>query len=156
MAIRLVVATVVVAVLVGCSHAAGSSGKGTSVFKVKVGACLVPPTSVKAEISSIKVVPCSDPHTQEVFADVKYGPIGTSTTQASDVYPGVTSLETFANAACLQQFAGYVGVDYRYSTLYYTYMLPSARSWSANDRTVVCVITTTGQQLTATVRGSRR
>jgi hypothetical protein len=144
--------------LVGCSHAVGSSGKGVSVFKVSVGDCIVPPTAIKAELTSVTVVPCSAPHTQEVFADVTYGALGTATTTASSAYPGVDVLETFANGACLQQFAGYVGVDYRYSTLYYTYMLPSARSWSANppDRTIVCLITTTGRQLTASVKGTHQ
>ncbi len=144
------------AALVGCSHSVGSAGQGTSVFKMKVGDCIVPPTAIKAEISSVKVVRCSQPHTQEVFANVKFGSIGSSTTSASDVYPGEDALETFANGACLQMFSGYVGVDYRYSTLYYTYMLPSARSWSDNDRTIVCVITTTGQQLRASVKGTRQ
>ncbi|HEX3425108.1 MAG TPA: septum formation family protein [Acidimicrobiales bacterium] len=141
-----------------CSHTVASVGSNQSVFKLKVGDCLVPPTAIKAEINSIKVVRCAQPHTQEVFAKVQYGPLGTATTSASTAYPGVTPLETFANGACLQRFAGYVGVDYRYSSLYYTYMLPSPRSWSSsmNDRTIWCLITTTGQQLTGSVKGSRR
>jgi hypothetical protein len=40
--------------------------------------------------------------------------------------------------------------------LFYTYLLPSVRSWAANDRTVVCLVTTTGQQLTASMKGARR
>lgn len=142
--------------LVGCSHSVGAAGKATSVFKIKIGACLVPPTAIKAEISSIKVVRCSDPHTQEVFADVTYGTgvTAASTTSTGDAYPGAGVLTTYANGACLQQFQGYVGIDYQDSSLYYTYMLPSARSWSSNDRTIVCLITTTGQQLTASVKGS--
>lgn len=142
-------------VLTGCSHAS-NSGNGASVFKLKVGNCVVPPTAIKAEISSVKVVSCTTPHTQEVFAEVPYGRLGTTTSTTSDNYPGVAALQTYANGACLQDFASYVGVDYRYSSLFYTYMLPSARSWSSNDRTVVCLITTTGQPLTASVRGSRQ
>ena len=141
--------------LAGCSHAASTSGE--SVFKLKVGSCVVPPTAIKAEISSVKVVPCTTPHTQEVFAELPYGALGSSTTTStSDNYPGVAALQTFANGACLQDFASYVGIDYRYSSLFYTYMLPSARSWSGSDRTVVCLVTTTGQPLTASVRGSRQ
>lgn len=154
----LVAVATVGAVLVGCSHTATSSnGSGSSVFKLKIGDCVVPPTAIKAEISSVKVVPCTRPHTQEVFAEFAYGSVGAaSTSTTSDNYPGVAALQTYANGACLQDFAAYVGIDYRYSSLFYTYMLPSARSWSGNDRTVVCLITTTGQQLTASVRGSRQ
>jgi hypothetical protein len=140
----------------GCSHSGGTSGQ--SVFKIKIGDCVVPPTDIKAEITSVKVVPCSKPHTQEVFADVTYAATGRNvTTTTSDVFPGTAVLRTFADGACLQQFSAYVGVDYRDSTLFYTYMLPSARSWSskAADRTVVCIVTTTGQPLTVSVKGSR-
>jgi hypothetical protein len=141
----------------GCSRSAtGSSGSATSVFKTKVGQCMVPPTAIKAEITSVKVVSCTTPHTQEVFAIVSYAPkAGGSTTTSTDAFPGVATLRTYADGTCLQQFAGYVGVDYRDSTLFYTYLLPSARSWSANDRKIVCVIETTGQQLAASVKGSR-
>ena len=140
----------------GCSRAKATSG--TSVFKVKVGNCVVPPTDIKAEITSVKVVPCTTAHTQEVFAFVSYGisASAATTTSSTDAFPGAAALRTFADGACLQQFSNYVGVDYRDSTLFFTYMLPSARSWSTHsDRTIVCLVTTTGQPLTASVRGSR-
>ena len=70
--------------------------------------------------------------------------------------PGRPGLRSYADGQCLQQFRGYVGVDYRQSSLYYTYLLPSVRSWASDDRTVVCIITTTGQQLTSSVKGSKR
>lgn len=133
----------------GCSGSSGSSaGVNVSVFHLKVGDCIVPPTSVKAELSSVKVVSCREPHTQEVFALVK--------DDAGDNYPGATALKTFANADCLEHFASYVGIQYRESSLFYTYLLPSVRSWAASDRTVVCIITTTGQELTSSVKGSKR
>jgi hypothetical protein len=114
---RSVVAAVVVAsALLGCSH---SSTSGTSVFKIKVGQCVVPPTAIKAEITSVTVVACTRPHTQEVFADVTYtGVAGAVTTTSSDAFPGTAVLRTYADGACLQHFTGYVGVDYRDSTLF--------------------------------------
>jgi hypothetical protein len=151
---RLIAAAVLASVLLGCSHSS-KSGQGTSVFKIKVGQCVVPPTAIKAEITSVQVVACSLPHTQEVFADVTYSAIANATTTSTDAFPGTAMLRTYADGACLQRFAGYVGVDYRDSTLFYTYMLPSARSWTSHDRTIVCLITTTGQKLTLSVKGSR-
>jgi hypothetical protein len=142
----------VAAVLALASGACGGStapGVSVSVFHLKIGDCLVPPTNIRAELSSVKVVACKKPHTQEVFANV-------DDNSAGDTYPGDTALRTFADGQCLQRFRGYVGVDYRQSSLWYTYLLPSVRSWQARDRTVVCVTTTTGQQLTSSVKGSRR
>jgi hypothetical protein len=149
--VRLLVGLVVLAaVAAGCSHSPlkSSVGVNVSVFHLKPGECVVPPTQIKAELTKVKVVSCREPHTQEVFAMV--------TDAGGDTYPGSTKLETFANGNCLEHYAAYVGVPYQDSSLFYTYLLPSVRSWAANDRTVVCVITTTGQRLTSSVKGSKR
>jgi hypothetical protein len=142
------VAALLALALGACAGGGASRGVNLSVFHLKVGDCLVPPTNIQAELSSVKVVACKKPHTQEVFANVN--------DPAGDNYPGDTALRSFADGQCLQRFRAYVGVDYRESSLFYTYLLPSVRSWQAKDRTVVCVITTTGQQLTSSVKASRR
>lgn len=148
---RLVGLTILVLVallLAGCGSPKGSPSASVSVFHLKPGDCIVPPTDVKAELSTVKVVSCRQPHTQEVYALVS--------DRAGDNYPGTKQLETFANGNCLQHYEGYVGVAYQHSSLFFTYLLPSVRSWAADDRTVVCVITTTGQRLTSSVKGSKR
>jgi hypothetical protein len=142
-------AAVLAVIVAACSGHGGSvPGASVSVFHLKAGDCLVPPSNVQAELSKVKVVACKQPHAQEVYAMV-------DDRAAGDNYPGDTSLRTFADANCLQHYSAYVGVDYRNSLLFYTYLLPSVRSWAAKDRTIVCVITTTGQQLTSSVKGSR-
>lgn len=133
-------------VLVSCSSSK-TLGVQRSVFHLKPGDCVVTPTAIKAQLTKLDVVACREPHTQEVYALVG--------DKAGDVYPGVTALQSFANGACLQSFAGYVGVDYRDSSLFFTYLLPSVRSWAAGDHTVDCVATTTGQKLTRSVKGSK-
>jgi Septum formation len=147
-----------VAMLVACSGGGGPSrskdGQVTdagdlSVFDLQVGDCFTPPKEVKAEIQSVHVVPCKDSHTQETFAIVPY--------DRSDTYPGDAALDTFADGACLARYENYVGVSYLDSKLYYTYLLPSARSWNdGNDRKVVCVVTTTGEELQTSIKGSQR
>jgi hypothetical protein len=151
----LLVLAVTPLLLGGCSFLGiGTSTKPSlpahtdSVFHLSVGDCIVPPTSIQAEISTLKVVSCHEAHTQEVFALIK--------DNAGSNYPGAAALQTFANAGCLQQFEPYVGTAYEDSSLFYTYLLPSVRSWTQEDRTIVCVITTTGQPLTASVHGSKR
>ena len=141
--------------------ACGSSGgsTSTSVFAVRPGQCFVAPKDVKAELSNLDQVPCTKPHTQEAYALVNYQPVGTgpSASAAGGAYPGGDALDKFAKGACAQRFTKYVGVDYLDSKLFYTYLLPSARSWEQDDdRTILCFITTTGGSLTASVKGSRK
>ena len=143
-----VLAGVIAAVtaLTGCSSAK-HPGAQVSVFHLRPGACVETPSAIKAELSSLKVVSCHEAHTEEVYALV--------VDNAGDTYPGTSALQSFANGACLQKYAGYVGVDYRDSSLFFTYLLPSVRSWAAGDHTVDCVISTTGQTLTRSVKGSK-
>ena len=122
-----------------------------SVFSVGPGDCLSPPDKASEELSSLQTVPCTEPHTQEAYAVVAYS----KKTDTSD-YPGQSALEKFADGTCAARYGKYVGVEYPDSSLFFTYLLPSARGWQQNrDRNVVCFVTTTGQKLTASVRGSK-
>lgn len=144
---RLLFAALAVALVSGCGTSKKGPSASVSVFHLRAGTCIVPPTDIKAEISTIKVVSCRTAHTQEVYASVD--------DNAGDNYPGAAALRTFADANCLQRFKAYTGVDYRDSSLFYTYLLPSVRSWAAKDRTVVCLVTTTGQPLTSSVKATK-
>ena len=102
-----------------------------SVFDLNAGDCLDPPADVSGEIADIKVVPCADPHTQEVYAKVD------STTSA---YPGAEALATEANGLCvtaMQEPPLNLSPDDGY---FWSYLLPSFNGWNKdNDRTIVCV-----------------
>ena len=147
--------------LAGCNWFSSGSSSGSSaqakpstvsVFSLKPGACFNPPADVKAELSDLTAIPCSTPHTQEFYTTVKYqAPQGVD----DSVYPGDAALASYANGSCAQQFGAYVGVSYLDSSLYFTYLLPSARSWQSDDRDVACFVTTTGKPLTASVKGSK-
>jgi hypothetical protein len=137
--------------LAGCSGS--SSGGGTSVFHVKAGQCFLPPSKVQAELTSLKRVSCTSGHTQEAYAVVAYTGSGSGFT---DSYPGDTVLKTYADGVCAQRFSSYVGVDYQDSSLFFTYLLPSARGWQQNhDRNVICFVTTTGAVLHKSVKGTK-
>lgn len=148
-------AAVALGALTGCSFF-GKNDKTTvvSVLKAKPGDCLVAPKAITAEVTNLTVVPCTQPHQQEVYALAAYPlPAGSET---SAPYPGEAVLKAFADGACLGAFAGYVGSDYRDSSLFFTYLLPSARGWQAgDDRDVTCIITTTGSTRTSSVKGSK-
>ena len=154
---RPVVALVAAAVLLsGCGWFGGSKSEkaSVSVFDVKPGECFNPPSTVKSELSKLKAVPCGQPHTQESYASIPY--TNKDGSQAA-TYPGDAALKSFADGACAQQYGGYVGKDYLDSSYFFTYLLPSARGWEQQkDRNVLCFVTTTGQQLTASVKNSKR
>lgn len=158
LAVRTAAAGAAVAMLAGCAlFGDDEPGKDVSAFDLEVGQCLTPPTEVKAELSTLRVLPCDVAHTQEVYAVVPYSTAEDGSTSGDQQYPGSEVLTTYANSICAQRYGDYVGVPYTDSSLYFTYLLPSARGWeSENDRSIVCFVTTTGEKLTASVRDSRR
>jgi hypothetical protein len=142
--------------LSGCGWFGGpaSSRTSTSVFDIRPGQCFNPPSTVKAELSKLTSVACGQPHTEESYASIAF--VNKDGSEASS-YPGDAALKQFADAACAQHYRDYVGRDYLDSSYFFTYLLPSARGWERQkDRTVLCFVTTTGQQLTASVKNSKR
>ncbi len=123
----------------------------TSVFDAKPGMCFEGPEEVEAQVSDLADVPCSEPHDQEAYALVTYEP---AEGEDEDVFPGEEELARFADGACAQEFADYVGIDYLDSSLYFTYLLPSPRSWEDDDREVLCLVMTAGEPLTDSVKDS--
>lgn len=143
--------------LSSCSWFGGkkSDNKQISVFSVKPGECFNPPSKVTAELSKLSETGCTDKHTHEAYAVVDY--TNTSGSSVGAAYPGSDVLTTFAQGACAQRYGAYVGVDYLDSKMFFTYLLPSARSWEQNsDRKIICFVTTTGNELTSSVKGSKQ
>jgi len=149
----LTVALAATVVLAGCGGPRSGATR-VSVFDVQPGECFNPPSAVKAELSKLSKVACDRPHTEEAYASVPFAnPDGS---QAS-AYPGDAQLKTFADGACAQRYTAYVGKDYLDSSYFFTYLLPSARGWEQQkDRDVLCFVTTTGELLTASVKGTKR
>ncbi|GEA85066.1 MAG: septum formation family protein [Cellulomonas sp.] len=155
--VRATVGVLVVAVCAGCSFFdRGDDTEGRSVFDVKVGECFRAPKDITVELTELAQVPCTDPHEQEAYALVDYeDTAATAKASGAASFPGVEALTAFAQGACAQEFEDYVGVDYRDSRLWFTYLLPSARGWEQDaDRTTLCFVTTTGEQLTRSVAGT--
>lgn len=135
--------------LSACSGSDDPAGEDVDVFELAVGDCVRAPEEVTTEIETVVRTDCTSPHEQEVYAEVAYDG------EDEDTYPGDAALVTFADGRCAEEFEEYVGVDYRDSELFFTYLLPSARGWDqGDDRDVLCFVTTTGSELTTTVKGS--
>lgn len=144
--------------LAGCSFFGlgrdeGPTTTDVSVFDVQTGQCFAAQQEIQAEIATLSSVPCDSPHRQEAYATVAYEP---PAGVQGDAFPGDSALKSWADANCAQQFQGYVGISYLDSSLFFTYLVPSARGWEQdNDRSVVCFVTTTGAELTSSVKASK-
>lgn len=140
-------------VLAGCTwFSGGEDGRSVSVFDLEPGDCVLSPSDARTELTELRAVDCAEEHHMEVYARVDM-----PAPDDDAPYPGDAAAKAFADGACAEQFAGYVGVDYRDAPahLFFTYLVPSARSWSeGEDRTVTCFVTTTGAPLTGSVAGT--
>lgn len=155
--LRTAVALLTVATLAGCGVFGSKSNSSESVFSVSPGQCFQAPSKVQAQLSSLQRTACNKAHTREAYARVRYANPGAAGASAASTYPGPDALSTFAKGACAQRFKPYVGIDYLDSSLFFTYLFPSARSWEQDDdRSVICFVTTTGQKLFTSVKGSKR
>lgn len=126
------------AVLSACAggEVRDSSGKivgpgNWSVFDLRPGDCLNPADDLSGDVSEVAVVPCVDPHSQEVFATVKHpeGP-----------FPGAAAVSSWADVSCLTQLEAELDLTLA-DGIFISYLLPSFDGWNKNDdRTVVCVM----------------
>jgi len=149
-----------VAVLSGCGWVRGIFGEDDppgaeqiNVFDAQVGQCFEVPVEPRVQLSELTVLPCDQPHQRELYALIEYvAPAGGD----SSIYPGEPALAAFAEGACAEQFADYVGISYLDSALFFTYLLPSARGWEAEpDRAIACFVTATDRVLDTSVKGSK-
>ncbi len=102
-----------------------------SVFDLSFGDCLMPKEKLVDDVEKIPVVPCEQPHTQEVFGTI---------THPADAYPGAAELQTFAQAGCVAELQTVADVSPA-DGYYVSYLLPSFDSWNAkDDRGIVCVL----------------
>lgn len=141
---RFAAAAIVAVALVapaGCSDdddgpARSDSGQITragsvSVFELQPADCLDPPAGQTGEIGEIRVVPCAEAHTQEVFATV---------VSESETYPGAEALAAEANGSCIGAMQApdlSLSPDDGY---FVSYLLPSFDGWNKDDdRAIVCV-----------------
>ncbi|WP_136708006.1 septum formation family protein [Agromyces sp. H66] len=99
------------------------------VFAIRVGDCM---NMVDDEVvSEVPVVPCGEPHDEEVYFDF---------TLDDGEYPGDDAVLEASDTGCFEQFEPFVGLAYESSTLDFYAYRPTAESWAQGDRVVSCVI----------------
>ena len=116
---------------------------GTSVTEIEVGDCFDDPEGEL--ISNLELLECSDPHDNEVFAEVFIDGVA---------FPGNDALIEFGFDSCLSEFEAYVGESYAESPLDYSFLYPSEESWSEGDRSFLCYLYSADlSKLTGSARG---
>lgn len=125
-----------------------TTGGSQIVTGLRVADCISSTVPTDVEVSSLPVVPCSDPHEAEVFALVTLNAL------ISFSEPKITSE---ASERCRAAFSPYVGVDYEQSSLEISYLVPTEASWKAGERGVACLLRAgNAGQMTGSLRNSRR
>jgi hypothetical protein len=113
------------------------------VFALRVGDCM---NTVEEElVSEVPVVPCAEPHDDEVYFDFLLD---------DGEYPGDDAVLEVADTGCLPEFEAFVGLAYDSSTLDFYAYRPSEESWATGDRTVSCVIWDPAGQVTGSLQGA--
>jgi len=112
------------------------------IFQLHTGQCL---NSSLNGISSVQVLPCSQPHTGEVFGTFQV---------AGHRYPGSAALQREAGRGCVTRLSGYLNPQMSASSLTQSYVYPDRGAWAAGERTVVCTVRSTAGPLTGSVRAA--
>jgi hypothetical protein len=117
-----------------------------NMFDLGVGDCL---TEVQAgeEIVNVQTVPCSEPHSAEIYAVV---------TLPEGDFPGDEAIDTQAEDVCVGEFEGFVGLPYAESVLEFNYAVPVEESWAAGERGVACVVYDPDGDTTGTLADANR
>lgn len=122
-------------------------GTDTVTFEeLEVGQCL-PYIEWEDEVSELPIVPCDQPHTDEVYL-IFDAPDGE--------FPGDDALQSIASERCESAFGEFVGLAYAESELDMYWFVPTQMSWNrANDRAIQC-IAFSYEDVTGTLRGAAR
>ncbi|WBU38220.1 septum formation family protein [Homoserinibacter sp. YIM 151385] len=125
-----------------------TGNENADVFSIKIGDC-IDSDALSGEIDSVPIVPCSEEHDAEAFANVLL--------EDGD-YPSQDVIDQAAEEACYtDNFEEFVGVAYDDSELDATYLSPTQESWtSGSDREILCLITDPAGKSTGSLEGADR
>jgi hypothetical protein len=119
---------------------AATEPEDVDLFDLEVGDCL-------AE-SLIQTVPCSEPHSEEIFAAV---------TPPNGDFPGMEAIDAQAEDLCIiAEFEDFVGLSYEESVLDVGGIMPSEESWRQGDRRIFCTISDPAGEVSGSLRGVER
>lgn len=137
--------------LAGCASDApvevGPTGDTTiEAVDLVVGTCILDQSSAST-VTSVESVDCAVPHDAEVFASILL---------ADGAFPGADAVAKAGVDQCATQFAAFVGVPFPASALTYEYYAPSAQTWAAGDRELLCLVRDPAGPVTGTLEDAAR
>ena len=100
-----------------------------TVLTLEVGTCFDDPDDISEGVEGVPTVDCAEPHDNEVIANKLL--TGTE-------FPGDSIMQLDAGDACLEEFEGYIGLDYESSLYDIGWLHPTAETWEFGDRQVIC------------------
>lgn len=110
-----------------------STAGNVTVTDLRVGDCFNAAEfneNEEAEIGDVDGVPCTEPHTFEVYAVADYN---------GSAYPGTqAAFEVAFGEVCVPPFESYVGVPYADSTLWASAITPTEDGWNSGDHEFIC------------------
>ena len=120
-----------------------------NVFDLEVGDCLADSLTGGVEgIFTVETAPCSEPHSEEVYAVV---------TLPEGDFPGDEAVADQADEVCNAEFESFVGLPYEESVLYYNYLYPSdEQSWNGGYRWATCSVFDPAGDTTGTLAAANR
>ena len=112
---------------------------------VKLGDCMLETGS--GMLTDANVVPCSEPHDEEVFYEIKM----------DDGEYSEDAISAASEGCIGDAYTSFVGVSYQESALDVTTLSPSKDSWEqANDRVIQCIIVDPAGQVEGSLKGAAR
>lgn len=115
------------------------------VFSLKVGDCKM--SSATGEIQDVDVVPCEEPHDEEVYYEFKM----------DDGEFSEEAIDTATQECVGEAYTTFVGVAWDASTLDVYPITPTQRTWDElNDRVIQCVISDPAGPVTGSLAGAAR
>lgn len=115
------------------------------IFNLKVGDCKM--EDVPGDIADTKVVPCAEPHDEEVYFEF---------TLEDGEYPGEEAVGVAADERCYEEFETFAGIPYEDSTLDFFPFTPTEQGWAEGDQVVQCVIWDPAGPVVGTLAGAAR
>lgn len=104
---------------------------GVDIFALRVADCFDNPHG--QSVSSVALIPCTQPHDTQVFAQF-------DVTGSSSSYPGATQLKQQATSGCNSRIAGNLDRSKITKTLSVRFIFPLPGSWGLGHRTVSCLV----------------
>jgi hypothetical protein len=128
-------------------ESAPTEGENIYTGGLEVGDCLA--ESSGAETFTVETVPCSEPHSHEVFASVNLP-------EGDGEFPGYQAIDAQAEELCIVQFEGFIGLPFEHSELEIRFMTPSEEGWLGGERLVYCAVYDPAGEVSGSLRGAER